>query len=327
VTVIRPSISIVLINYNHGRFLGEALTALCARLEPDDEILAFDDASTDHSVTVYREFAAKVSQLHLRLKERNQGVIASMNEGLRAVRHDYVYFAASDDRVTADFLPTMRDLLAAYPTAGLASCRCRLIDEVGRDLGLMQTPKVRNVASFLDRTEVAQALLEDDNWLIGASTIYRRKPLLDAGGFLPELSSFSDGFASRVVALRHGSCFSPDALTTWRRLPEGYSSAEAANQERMIRICNTAVELMSTTYKDCFPPDYPRRWRGRWLFGTRYYGWRRRQEAHAHADGLLGRLLRIAGSIVVSGGLFLRYRPRDLLPVVKRRLSYFLGPT
>jgi glycosyltransferase involved in cell wall biosynthesis len=325
VTVDRPSVSIVLVNYNHGRFLGEALTALCAGLESDDEILAFDDASTDHSVAVYQEFAARVPQLHLRLKERNQGVIASMNEGLHAVRHDYVYFAASDDRVTPDFLPKMRDLLAAYPSAGLASCRCRLIDENGGDLGLMQTPKVRNLAGFLDRTDVAQALLKDDNWLIGSSTIYRRKPLLDAGGFLPDLSSFSDGFASRVVALRHGSCFSPDALTTWRRLPEGYSSAEAANQERMVRICDTAVELMSTTYKDCFPPEYPRRWRGRWLFGARYFGWRRRHEARAQREVVLGRLLWIAESIVVSGGLFLRYRPRDLLPVVKRRLSYLLG--
>jgi glycosyltransferase involved in cell wall biosynthesis len=325
-SVIRPPISIVLLNYNHGRFLGDALTALCARLESDDEVLAFDDASTDHSVAIYREFASKVPQLRLRLKERNQGVIASMNEGLRAARHDYLYFAASDDRVDLNFLPTMRDLLSAYPAAGLASCRCRLIDEDGRDLGLMKTPKVRSVAGFLDPAEVARAFLKDDNWLVGASTIYRRAPLLEAGGFLPDLGSFCDGFASRVVALRHGVCFSPDALTNWRRLAEGYSSLEAANMERMSRICDTALTLMSTSYADCFPPQYPRRWRGRWLFGARYYGWQQRQKSCAPSGGPLRRALRIAQTILISGALFLRYRPRDLVPVLKRRWSYLIDP-
>jgi glycosyltransferase involved in cell wall biosynthesis len=314
------------LNYNHGRFLAEALGALCAGLEPGDEILAFDDASSDDSVAIYRDFAGRVPQLRLCLKERNQGIIACMNEGLREVRHGYVYFAASDDRVESGFLPAMRSMLAQYPEAGLASCRCRLIDEGGVDLGLLKTPKVRSIAGFLDPTEVARAFLEDDNWLVGASTIYRRAPLLEAGGFLPDLGSFCDGFASRVVALRHGVCFSPDALTTWRRLAEGYASSEVANMERMSRICDTALTLMSTSYADCFPPQYPRRWRGRWLFGARYYGWRQRQTSCGSAVGLLRRALRIAQTILVAGALFLRYRPRDLVPVLKRRWSYLIDP-
>jgi hypothetical protein len=201
-----------------------------------------------------------------------------------------------------------------------------LLDEDGRDLGPLKTPRVRNVPGFLDSTEVAREFLEDDNWLVGASTIYRRAPLLDAGGFLPELGSFCDGFASRVVALRHGACFSPDALTNWRRMAEGYSSSEAADMKRMTAICNTALTLMSTTYADCFPPDYPARWRGRWLFGARYYGWHQRQKARGHADGPLRRMLRLAPMAVILGVLFLRYRPRDLVPVLKRRLSYLLEP-
>ncbi|MGE0651216.1 MAG: glycosyltransferase family 2 protein [Alphaproteobacteria bacterium] len=319
------SISIVLLNYNHGRFLTDALASLCASLEPDDEVLAFDDASTDDSVETYREFAAKVPQLRLCLKERNQGVIACMNEGLRKVQHDYVYFAASDDRVEPGFLPAMRALLRAHPGAGLTSCRCRLIDESGRALGLLPTPKVRDVPGFLDPSGVAKAFLEDDNWLVGASTIYRRKPLLDAGAFLPELGSFCDGFASRVVALRHGACFSPDALTNWRRMEEGYSSSEAANMERMTRICDTTLTLMATTYADCFPLEYRERWRGRWLFGTRCRSWRQQQKGHAGVEGPLRGAWLILKAVVVSGALFLRYRPRDLMPVLKRRLAYLVG--
>lgn len=316
------SISIVLLNYNHGRFLADALHALAANLGPQDELLAFDDASTDDSVEIYRRFAEIIPQMRLCLKERNQGVIACMNEGLRHARHDFVYFAASDDRVEPRFLPTMRALLEAHPAAGLASCRCRLIDESGNDLGLLQTPKVRDVPGFIEPPEVARLFLEDDNWLVGASTVYRRRPLLDAGGFLPELGSFCDGFASRVVALRHGACFSPQALTNWRRMAEGYSSSEAVDVDRMVKIADNALTLMSTTYSDCFPSQYPRRWHGRWLFGALYYGWKQRRKSRAHDEGPLGRTTGILESIAVSLVLFLRHRPRDVWPVLKRRLSY-----
>jgi len=51
---------------------------------------------------------------------------------------------------------------------------------------------------------VARILMRDDNWLTGNTTLYRRAPLIAAGGFSPELGSFCDGYVSRLLAARCG---------------------------------------------------------------------------------------------------------------------------
>jgi glycosyltransferase involved in cell wall biosynthesis len=324
--VSRPPVSIVLLNFNHGLFLPIALEALIAALGPEDEILAFDDASTDNSLDIYRGFEKSCPQLRLFAKVQNQGIIACMNEGLSEASKEYVYFAASDDRVEAPFLNTMLKLLGAHPEAGLASCRTRIIDADGNDLGVLQTPKVLDQPGFMPPENLARAFMNDDNWLVGVSTIYRRVPLQKAGGFRVDLGSFCDGFASRVIAMRCGACFSPDVLTNWRRMEEGYSSSQSADMAKVRTIAANAPALMGGDYADAFQPAYAKRWENRWLFGARYYAWCRRQNARypqGDASGPVRAILALA-RIAVGLIMFLRYRPQDLWAVIRRRAVYWL---
>jgi glycosyltransferase involved in cell wall biosynthesis len=325
--VSRPPVSIVLLNYNQGPFLPVTLKALIAALGPDDEILAFDDCSTDNSVDIYQGFAERCPQIRLFVKAQNQGVIACMNEGLSEASMDYVYFAASDDQVEATFLDTMMTLLGTHPDAGLATCRTRIIDADGKDHGPLQTPIVLRQAGFLPPKQVAIAFMNDDNCLVGVSTIYRCAPLRAAGGFRAELGSFCDGFASRAVAMRHGACYSPAVLTNWRRMEEGYSSSQSTDLTAVQNIANIALKLMEAEYADAFQAAYATRWKGRWLFGARYYAWCRRQNArHPNGGtGWFGKPMLAAARIATGLILFLRYRPRDLWAVIKRRLAYGLG--
>jgi glycosyltransferase involved in cell wall biosynthesis len=321
-----PPISVVLLNYNHGRFLPAALNALGKGLGTEDELIAFDDASTDDSVKIYREFAGQIPQMMLRPKSVNQGVVSCMNEGLATARNNYIYFAASDDVIDPDFLDAMRMLFVKYPQVGLASCRTRLIDENGRNLGPLQTPIVTTKPAYLDPQATAKAFLFDDNWLIGVSTIYNRAALLEIGEFPPELRSFSDGFISRVVALRKGVCYNPSILTCWRKLSEGYSSSDTLDIEQIRKIGEVAMRLMHTTYAGTFPARYPARWYGRWMFGAKYYGWAHRRAlqsaTHAASKRTAFRALRLIERVLVGGVLFLRYRPQDLMAVLMRRIKY-----
>jgi len=250
-----------------------------------------------------------------------------MNEGLSEASNDYIYFAASDDQVEVPFLDTMAKLLGAHPQAGLAGCRTRIIDAEGKNHGILQTPILPNRPDFLSPENVAQAFMDDDNWLVGVSTIYRRAHLEEAGGFRPELGSFSDGFASRVVAMRHGACFSPDVLTNWRRMEEGYSSSQSTDMSQVRRIVDDALELMGGEYSDAFPPGYAARWRGRCIFGALYYGWCRRQEARHPQETASGPVKALKALTRIAMGLimFLRHRPRDLWTVIRRRLAYGLN--
>lgn len=324
----RPPVSIVFLNYNHGRFLSESLAAISSQLQPDDELLAFDDASTDDSLNIYRRYLSLTPQMRLIAKDKNQGVIACMNEGLATASHAYIYFAAADDRVEPYFIETMLSLLAKHPEAGLGTCRTQLLAPTGDNLGILPTPIVRTVPAYLTRADVAKALLNDDNWLVGISTIYRRTALVAAGGFLPELESLCDGFVSRVIALRYGCCFSLAVLTSWRRLPEGYSSSQATDFKKVRKIASVATELMRTNFADAFPPAYVRRWHGRWLFGARYYELVRRQKAKTQSGkrpGLLCTCFMQFEKLAMAAYLFLTLRPMDTIAVLRRRLLYLFN--
>ncbi|MCB1946426.1 MAG: glycosyltransferase, partial [Thauera sp.] len=48
----QPLVSIIITNYNYGRFLGEAIESALAQTWQDREILFIDDGSTDDSLDI-----------------------------------------------------------------------------------------------------------------------------------------------------------------------------------------------------------------------------------------------------------------------------------
>src|SRR5262245_21153523 len=98
-----PTLSVVVPNYNHSRYLKAALAAHLEQTQPPCEILVVDDASTDDSRAIVEDIAARHPSVRLISLVRNGGVNAAMNHGLRYARGDFVCFSAVDDVVSRDF--------------------------------------------------------------------------------------------------------------------------------------------------------------------------------------------------------------------------------
>src|SRR5580704_11116787 len=92
-----PGISVVLPNFNHGAFVGEALRALLSQSLEPDEIIVVDDASTDNSRSVIEGITAKNPTVRLLVNPQNVGVIRALNRGLELASGCYIYLAAADD--------------------------------------------------------------------------------------------------------------------------------------------------------------------------------------------------------------------------------------
>src|SRR5262245_31118099 len=91
------SISVVLPNYNHARFLPRSLTCLLRQTRPADEVIVIDDGSTDDSLAVIGEFARREPRVRVLRNEKNSGVVATLNRGLAEARGELVFLASSDD--------------------------------------------------------------------------------------------------------------------------------------------------------------------------------------------------------------------------------------
>lgn len=262
------SVSVVLPNFNHARYLPVALDAILTQSLPPLEVLVFDDASTDDSAAVVEAYGRRHPTVQLFRSSENRGPVAWMNRGLQLARGDYVFFSAADDAVLPGFLERSVGLLARHPEAALCSSLSRVIDAAGADQGIYRNPVVRTREACLTPAEALRALMSIGPWFMGNTTVYRRAALQAAGGFDPELRSFCDGFLSQALTLRHGACFIPEALACWRRTGSGFAHADSQQWQQRFRLRMRAAQLMRTVHADAFPPEYVRFWEGECRFAA-----------------------------------------------------------
>ncbi len=91
-------VSIVIPNYNYGRFIGEAIDSALAQTHPVVEVIVVDDGSTDDSRAVIEGYGDRVTAIF----QANAGQTRACEAGFRRSRHPIVIFLDSDDRLTPE---------------------------------------------------------------------------------------------------------------------------------------------------------------------------------------------------------------------------------
>jgi glycosyltransferase involved in cell wall biosynthesis len=251
-----PTLTVLMPNYNHGAFIAEALESIARQSARPDRVLVADDGSTDDSLTVLKGLQRQIPSLEVIVNERNRGVVATCRDLIARADTECVFFTAADDKILPGFFEATLDLLDRHPAAGLCATLSEVINAEGDHVGIVDTPIVRRVPSYLSPTEVRDVLAQEGWFVSGNATVYRRGALRSSGSFREELGPLSDGFAAYVVALTHGACFVPRVLAAWRRLDTSYSARYSADVQRSDAIRERAVELMRTEYSELFPGAY-----------------------------------------------------------------------
>ncbi len=264
----KGTLSVVICNYNHARYLPESLRAILEQSYRPLEVIVIDDGSTDNSVEVIEEFARKDLIVHLYRNEQNQGPLLSANRGLNLAVGEYIHWGAADDRVCPGFFEKSMDILAQYPRAGFCSALFRLIGENGEDKGWVKSPVISPTACFLPPDKVLSVLIQYGFWFTGPTAICRRDAVLrETGGFIPELCYHADHFLDMVVALKCGACFIPEILATWRVLDSGYAETIFKNMKLSRATFDKMTQLMrSPQYAALFTEEYTKIWECRGLY-------------------------------------------------------------
>ena len=216
-----PTLSIVVPNYNHARYLKAVLDAHLEQSEAPCEVIVVDDASTDDSRAIVEDIAARDARVRLIKVAQNGGVNAAMNLGLQGARGDFVCFSAADDLVSRDFARRSLAILAEHSTAGV--CFSDPAEMVG-DSGVVQRLPLglRDRPSLIRPAELERLLKHSWFGFPGHAVLYRRDALLAIGGFEEDLRWYADWFATAVLAFRHGACYVPEVLAVFRVSPESY---------------------------------------------------------------------------------------------------------
>jgi glycosyltransferase involved in cell wall biosynthesis len=88
-----PLVSILINNYNYGRYLGTAIESALHQTYLHTEVIIVDDGSTDNSRDVISSFGNRVRSV----LKANGGQASAFNAGFAASRGDIICFLDSDD--------------------------------------------------------------------------------------------------------------------------------------------------------------------------------------------------------------------------------------
>ena len=128
-----PRVSIGLPVYNGEKYLERALDCLLKQDYADFELIVSDNASTDATESICREYAAKDSRIRYYRNPANIGASPNYNRVFSLARGEFFKWASHDDECDPSLL---RRCLEAFDRAGgaavLVFSRAEIIDETGR---------------------------------------------------------------------------------------------------------------------------------------------------------------------------------------------------
>lgn len=224
----RPRVTVVLLSYQQKPLLRAALDSALAQVTDFPfEVLVCDDASTDGTPELLREYAARHSEaMRLVLHERNLGAYENYVDAHNRARGDYVAHLDGDDLFLPGKLQRQVDFMDAHPEVSVSWHAMRLVDDDERELGTIDMRR----EVFPDGRIVLEDALELGSVGVHSAMLYRREARTT---FRPDVDPIDWYYA--VEYLAHGEGFQlPETLGVYRRL-EGVSMSNAPDTMRRMR--------------------------------------------------------------------------------------------
>lgn len=131
-----PRVSIGLPVFNGERYLASALDAILAQTYTDLELIICDNASTDTTAKICRDYAARDQRIRYFRNVRNLGAAANFNRCFELAVGEYFKWAAHDDLLAAEFVRKAVLALDDNPDAVLCQSLVEMIDDRGSSLGI-----------------------------------------------------------------------------------------------------------------------------------------------------------------------------------------------
>lgn len=111
----KPLVSIGMPVYNGAAFIREALDSLLAQTFTDFELIISDNASTDETEAICREYATKDHRIRYIRQSKNRGAAANFQFVLNEGVGEYFMWAAADDLWAPAFLELNLEFLKKNP--------------------------------------------------------------------------------------------------------------------------------------------------------------------------------------------------------------------
>lgn len=210
------NVSIALCTYNGERYLEQQLDSYIRQSTQPNELVVVDDASSDSTFTILREFAERAPfRVELHRNQSNLGVTANFEKALSLCRGDIIFPSDQDDVWHADkitkFLPAF-----SRPETHVVACDVELVDGDLRPLHRTLWDAVKFGPQDVDQVRSGGAFeaLVQRNFAAGMAMALRSSFLVKALPIPP--SWIHDGWIAMAAAVEGGIDVVPQRLVSYR---------------------------------------------------------------------------------------------------------------
>ena len=217
-------ISVVTATLNRKNFLPRCIESIAAQSLPEKEHIIIDGGSSDGTVELLREYAARYP--HIRwISEPDNGLSQALNKGLALAAGDAVGVLGDDDYLLPEALEKVAAEFAAHPEAGLVSGGC---DQVHNDGTLW----VSLQACFTSRDDLIECwrFWGKPVMLPAPSTFIARRALEAVGGF-EERDRYAMDYRHWIKLTEHFSVRTIDQTLAVFRCGDGTISFSAGRKQ------------------------------------------------------------------------------------------------
>jgi len=201
-----PTVSVVLGTYNGEAYLREQLDSVLAQTYPFLEIIAIDDGSSDSTVAILKEYAARDTRIKVVVNEQNLGFIRNFEKGCSLATGRWISLCDQDDYWLPDKIKKMVEAIGDYP---MVYCDSILCDENLRPLGNRISDLV-HYQSFDDPRQLCVF-----SRMYGHATLITRDLFTASRPFLKEVPH--DGWLAYHATLYGGVLYLPEVLVNYRQ--------------------------------------------------------------------------------------------------------------
>ncbi|MBR2867409.1 MAG: LicD family protein [Alistipes sp.] len=212
-------ISVVIPLYNKEAEIERALRSVIEQSLAPREIIVVDDGSTDSSRAIVERITEEHPEAGIRvITQRNSGVSAARNRGIREATGDYIALLDGDDMWLSGYIAEVCRLMEYYPDADAYSTA---FDIVNNDKRI--TAPVPTNEGYID---LAKEALRGRYPIIPSTATLHKSRLEEIGGF-PEGMQIGEDQWLWASMMKRGAkfCFSPMSLVRYWRTASNRSAS------------------------------------------------------------------------------------------------------
>ena len=199
-------VSVVLGTYNGEAYLEEQLRSVLAQTWTNLEIIAIDDGSTDQTVGILRENAARDSRIKMIINEQNLGFVRNFEKGCSLSKGKWIALCDQDDYWLPEKVEKMVHAIGDYPMIYCDSDLC------GPDLQPIGT-KISDLVHYQSFDDCRQLCVFSR--MYGHATLITRSLFDKASPFRKEIPH--DGWLAYHATLYGGIRYLPEVLVKYRQ--------------------------------------------------------------------------------------------------------------